>query len=65
MQQQRLLPLLASAFAFHVTGAEMLKMLTAGDAEALHVASAGLKVTAVTAVTTVDQLPFPPRPSSE
>ena len=43
MQQARLLPQLATAFAFHATGAHMLRLLREGNAEALHVASAGLK----------------------
>ncbi|CAE7824648.1 ACOX1 [Symbiodinium sp. CCMP2592] len=43
MQQQRLLPLLATAYAFHFGGATMQELLARRDAEALHVASSGLK----------------------
>ncbi|CAE7206475.1 ACX1, partial [Symbiodinium pilosum] len=43
MQQQRLLPLLATSYAFHFAGATMQDLLARGDAEALHVASSGLK----------------------
>eukprot|EP00913_Durusdinium_trenchii_P018643 g17518.t1 len=42
MQQERLLPLLATAYAFHCAGATMRAILK-GDAATLHVASSGLK----------------------
>jgi len=43
MQQARLLPCLVSALAFRLTATHVTAMLNAGDAAALHVASAGLK----------------------
>mmetsp|Transcript_44772 Transcript_44772/g.97463 ORF Transcript_44772/g.97463 Transcript_44772/m.97463 type:complete len:678 (-) Transcript_44772:354-2387(-) len=43
MQQQRLLPLLATSYAFHFTGNAMQDLLKSDDAAALHLASSGLK----------------------
>eukprot|EP00434_Breviolum_minutum_P039161 symbB.v1.2.034764.t2/scaffold4548.1/size38217/1 len=43
MQQERLLPLLATAYAFHCAAATMRAILASGDAATLHVASSGLK----------------------
>jgi len=43
MQQQRLLPLLATAYAFQFAGTAMQRLLRSGDTAALHVASSGLK----------------------
>lgn len=43
MQQQRLLPLLATSYAFHFTGKAMHGLTKSGDATAIHLASSGLK----------------------
>merc|ERR1719356_1845858 len=43
MQQQRLLPLVATSYAFHFAASAMENLLRNGDVEALHVASSGLK----------------------
>jgi acyl-CoA oxidase len=43
MQQARLFPFLASAFAFHFTGVSMTTLLRSEDIAALHLASSGLK----------------------
>eukprot|EP00944_MAST-04C_sp_MAST-4C-sp1_P003797 g3797.t1 len=44
MQQARILPFLATAYALKITGSSMLNMMTKGnDVEALHIASSGLK----------------------
>jgi len=43
MQQERLLPLVATAYAFHFTGNVMQDLLRGNDAASLHLASSGLK----------------------
>lgn len=43
MQQQRLLPLVATSYAFHVSGVAMQRMAAGDDVETLHIASSGLK----------------------
>ena len=43
MQQARVLPVLASSFAFHSVGKYMSQMVRSGNVGSLHVASSGLK----------------------
>ena len=41
--KHRILPLLATAFAFHFTGQSMQELIVGGDTAAIHMASSGLK----------------------
>merc|ERR1712151_1259900 len=43
MQQQRLLPLVATSYAFYFAGVAMQRLLSSDDAEAIHVSSSGMK----------------------
>jgi acyl-CoA oxidase len=43
MQQQRLLPLVATSYAFYFAGVAMQRLLSSEDAEAIHVSSSGMK----------------------